>query len=382
MTKHAPSHRIAIIGAGIIGLSCAWEFAQRGALVTLFDPNPIGRGASWAAAGMLAPAYEAAGETNGHPALFDICQHSANLWPSWAAHLERRSGLPSGYSDTKTLAIALTTADKARLAALKAGLDRHAVPYEMLNAASARQYDSALSPEIQSVLLLPSDTHVDNRLTITALIALCETMPNITIIKGEANLTMRGGDFHHDGFDATLITAGWQSAIVKLRENDASFSLVNADPILDEIDPYGGQMLSVAKTPNSPRLTLRADDLYIVPKSDRIIIGATVEPGRTSPEVDTDAIATLRARAAAICPSLAGAQMIETWAGVRPGTSTHAPLLGETTAKGLFVASGHYRNGILLAPITAQIMADLILDGSETPLAAQFSPANFTPVSM
>lgn len=382
MNKNASYPNIAIIGAGIIGLSCAWEFAQRGASVTLFDPNPLGRGASWAAAGMLAPAYEAAGEANGHPALFDLCQHSANLWRSWAPHLERSSGLPSGYCDSETLAVALTRSDQARLDALRVGLDRYGVPYEALNTAMARQHDSALTTDIQSALLLPSDTHVDNRLTITALIALCEAAKNIAIIKSEANLTTRSGEFHHEGFDATLITAGWQSAIVKFREHGAAFSLVNADPILDEIDPYGGQMLSVAKTEDSPHMTVRADDLYIVPKSDRVIIGATVEPGRTSPSVDTEAIAKLHQRAAALCPKLADAPIIETWAGVRPGTSTHAPLLGATAAKGLFIASGHYRNGILLAPLTAHIMADLILNALETPLAAQFSPANYAPANM
>ena len=133
-------------------------------------------------------------------------------------------------------------------------------------------------------------------------------------------------------------------------------------------------MLSVAPVEGAPQMTVRAGHLYIVPKADRIIIGATSEPGRVLSQSEPDRIDDLLAHAIRICPVLETAPVLESWAGVRPGRKNHAPLLGRTRLDGVFVASGHFRNGILLAPITAQIMADLILDGEVSPLASAFAP--------
>ena len=133
-------------------------------------------------------------------------------------------------------------------------------------------------------------------------------------------------------------------------------------------------MLSVAPIPGGPQMTLRAGHLYIVPKADRIIIGATSEPGRALLQPEPEQIADLFAQAIRICPVLENAPVLESWAGVRPGRKNHAPLLGRTRLDGVFVASGHFRNGILLAPITAQIMADIILDERASPLASAFAP--------
>ena len=152
------------------------------------------------------------------------------------------------------------------------------------------------------------------------------------------------------------------------------FSLVNWAPALDQIDCYGGQMLSVAHGYGSPETTLRCGSIYIAPKADRVIIGATMEPGIATDAPAPEAIAALHARAARLCPVLAELPVIETWAGIRPGTPDHAPMIGETSTPGLFVAAGHYRNGILLAPITARIIADMMLGKSLSALHASFTP--------
>ena len=170
-----------------------------------------------------------------------------------------------------------------------------------------------------------------------------------------------------------LVSAGWKSAALKVEELGESFSLVNWDTGLDEIDSYGGQMLSVMRGPDGPATTLRAGHIYMVPRGDELIIGATMEPGRTEGMPDDTAIADLKSKAAAIVPSIAVAEITSSWAGVRPGTPDHAPFLGRTRQPNMFVAAGHYRNGILLAPITARIMADMILDGKTDPLAAAFA---------
>ncbi|MEM9842198.1 MAG: FAD-dependent oxidoreductase, partial [Pseudomonadota bacterium] len=149
--------------------------------------------------------------------------------------------------------------------------------------------------------------------------------------------------------------------------------------VLSEIQPYGGQMLSLAPTVGTPDITIRCGDLYIVPKADRIIVGATTEPGRVLDAADPDKIAKLRTRAAALCPALGDADMIESWAGTRPGRADHAPILGETALASVFVAAGHFRNGILLAPLTAQFMADLILAQRSHDLLQAFSPQRTQP---
>ena len=146
------------------------------------------------------------------------------------------------------------------------------------------------------------------------------------------------------------------------------------DPILRQIEPIAGQMLSVAPIEKGPKMTIRAGHIYIVPKTDRIVIGATSEPGRVLETPEADQIAALRAKAIEICPVLAEAPVLESWAGIRPGLVSHAPLIGETAMPGVHVAAGHYRNGILLAPITAQIISDLIQTGETNALAAKFAP--------
>ena len=377
MSPNPRSAHIAILGAGIIGLACAWELVQRGARVTLYDMQTPGRGASWAAAGMLAPAFEAAAEEGAHPRLFDLCMESAALWPGFAASVSHASGRDLGFSPGPSLALAFDGAESAGLHRLAAALTRHGVESEMLLPEAVWDIEPAVSRGVHGALRLPTDGQVDNRAIVTALIAALGEHEAVRFVTVPAPLEDREGRLCIEGHDMILAAAGWNTAAIKVRQNGEDFSLVNWDTALDEIDCYGGQMLSVAREPGLPTMTLRCGAIYIAPKPDRVIIGATMEPGRATLEPDEDTIAELRAEAARLCPAIAYAPEIETWAGVRPGTLDHAPLIGRTRADGLFVASGHYRNGILLAPVTAKIMADAMLDGKTGDLAAAFSPARF-----
>lgn len=365
--------RIAIAGAGIIGLGCALELARRGAPVTLYDPNTPGRGASWAAAGMIAPAFEAAAENGVHPRLFDLCLQGARLWTDFAARLERDAGVPLGYSPGPSLAIATNAEAAGHLAAIAARLELSGIPGDRLTPAEACAREPALSPHIASALSLPTDGHVNNRAVVTALLKLCMAHPDIAIEQRPAPIRASVMGVSVDDHDLLLVTAGWQSAVLKVEEHGREFSLVNWDAGLDGIDCYGGQMLSVTRGPDGPVTTLRAGHVYMVPRGDELVIGATMEPGRTDDMPDDAAIADLKAKAAGIVPCVADAEITSTWAGVRPGTPDHAPFLGRTRQPNMFIAAGHYRNGILLAPITAQIMAGMILDGETSPLAAAFA---------
>jgi glycine oxidase len=205
--------------------------------------------------------------------------------------------------------------------------------------------------------------------------------PLATLRSEAAPLRSEGGRLTLEGHDLILAAAGWSTAAIKVEENGELFSLVNWDPALDEIDCYGGQMLSVAHGYGSPETTLRCGAIYIAPKADRVIIGATVEPGVATEAPEPAAISALLARAARLCPVLADLPIIETWAGIRPGTRDRAPLIGETAVPGLYVASGHFRNGILLAPITARIIADMMLGKPMSELHQSFSPSRISAVA-
>lgn len=364
---------IAVIGAGIIGLSCALELARRGTRVTLYEISWPPRGASWAAAGMLAPAFEAVGVEGGHPDLFELCQKAIALWPDWAEWLERESGQASGYRPGPSLAVALDAAEADRLTALRIALKDHAFAPELCTDRLS-EIEPSLTPRAMAGLLLPSDGQVDNRLTLAALVTCAARHPLIEIRTEAAPVSFKDSVLDHAGHDATLLTAGWQTGSVKVATDRGSRDIRKFEPALQAIEPIGGQMLSVEPMEGGPQRTIRAGHIYIVPKADRIIIGATSEPGQVLRQTVPDQIARLRAKAIEICPSLANAAVLDSWAGVRPGLKSFAPLLGETRVPGLFVAAGHYRNGILLAPITAQIIADLILDQNPSELARAFSP--------
>lgn len=364
---------VAVIGAGIIGLSSALELADRGARVSLFEKKWPPRGASWAAAGMLAPAFEAASAPGTHPKLFELCQRGVEVWSEWSRRLEARSGRTAGYTPGPSLAIAKTPQQAALLEAVRARLADTAIAPQLCTD-QLSELEPAVRTDLLAAALLPSDGQADNRRTLEALVACVSNHPNISVHAHEPALKLSPNGLDHAGHDATLISAGWQSAQVQVDRGGQAVSVSTLDPVFNDVEAFGGQMLAVAPVEGSPRMTVRCGHLYIVPKSDRIIIGATTEPGRTIEQPDVATIEALHREAAEICPALGNATVLEAWAGIRPGTKDHAPILGETRCPGLFVATGHYRNGILLAPITAQIMADLILEGQASDLATAFLP--------
>lgn len=366
--------RVAIIGGGIIGLSIAFELAfRRSVRVTLFDTRECGRGASWAAAGMIAPAFEAAAEAGVHPRLFDLCLESAQLWPDFSADIERVSGLPSGFEPAPALAVATDAREAAHLQEIARVLAARGAAYKALGADDVCRLEPALSRDVLSGLELETDTRVDNRRTVTALLTALTANPRVTFVNARAPLKSRGGRVVLEGHDAIVAAAGWETAIIKVEEQGGLYSLVNWDTALDDIDCHAGQMLSVAAGAEAPRRVVRAGHVYLVPRGGQVVIGATMEPDRVIDEPEAEVIEALRAEGVKLCPALADAPVTERWAGVRPGTPDHAPFIGETVTPGLYVAAGHYRNGVLLAPVTARMIADQLLGQETGPLAAAFT---------
>jgi glycine oxidase len=375
MARTRTSLRVGILGAGVIGLSAAYELAvRRNVCVTIFDVGAPGRGASWAAAGMLAPAFEAAAEPGVHPRLFDLCLQSAALWPAFAAELTARSGGPVGFDPSASLAVAPDTRQAAKLARIRDVLGARGIAHVVLDAEALLALEPALSPSIPAGLELPTDMRVDNRTLVGALLGVLRAVPNVRFETGPAPLKSEGGCPVLANHDAILAAAGWQTAGIRVEQNGKFYRLENWDTTLGAIDCHSGQMLAVKAGPGAPQRVVRSGHLYLVPRGERVVIGATTEPGRVLEAPEPEAINGLKAEAARLCPGLAAAITLESWAGVRPGTPDHAPFLGRTAMPGLFVAAGHYRNGILLAPVTAQILADQILGEDAGELAAGFSP--------
>lgn len=373
-----PPNSIAIIGAGIIGLSSAWAFVRRGVRVSIFDPTPEARAASWAAAGMLAPAFEAGLEPNAHPDLFNMCEASAALWPGFARELSDETGVSLGVSFGKTLAVAADTGREAPLRDLLSALSQRGHELVHLNGDALNVQEPALSSGMTLGAWLESDGQVDNRAVMTALRAALEASGRADFVTEDAPLVMTPAGLRVADHDAVLVAAGWQTGAVQVQSDAVSVRLDAIEPSLEALSPIGGQMLSVVPADGqTPEATLRDGSLYIVPKADRVIIGATVEPGAALTSPTPDAIEGLKAAAARLCPGLAGARVIETWAGVRPGLPDHAPMIGQGPITGAWFATGHYRNGILLAPLTAQWIVSAMLKDHCDPLMAKFSLARF-----
>jgi glycine oxidase len=374
MSSSSSTPRIGIIGAGIIGLSVAYELAvRRGVRVTVHDVRPPGRGASWAAAGMLAPAFEAAAEPGVHPRLFELCLEGAALWPEFASELAARTGASVGLDEAASLAVALDDTEAARLERIARTLALKGIAHDRLTGDSMRALEPALSADVRGGLELSTDFRVHNRLTVTALLKALHDCPNVDFADGPAALRSVGGQLVLAGHDAIVVAAGWESAAVKVEENGQLYSLLNWETGLDQIDCHGGQMLSVKAGEGAPVRVVRAGHIYLVPRGGEVVIGATMEPGRVIDAPEPDVIDALRKAGGRLCPGLADAPVVESWTGVRPGTPDHAPFIGPASTPGLFVAAGHYRNGILLAPVTARIIADQILGAGTGDLAAAFS---------
>lgn len=374
MTLLSSRPRIGIIGAGIIGLSAAYELAvKRGAQVTVFDVRAPGRGASWAAAGMLAPAFEAASGPGAHPRLFDLCLAGGALWPGFAGELAERSGAATGFDQTPSLAVALDRDEAARQERIAAALTAAGVAHAALGPDEILRLEPALNPRVLGGLELAGDLRVDNRQALLALLLVLRGQAGVTFAAGPGPLKSEGGRLFLEGHDAVLAAAGWETASIRVEERGARRSLVDWEPALGNIDGHGGQILSVSGARGAPGRVVRSGHVYLVPRGGQVVIGATVEPGRVIAAPEAGAIEALRLEGVRLCPGLADAPVTGSWAGMRPGTPDHAPFIGQASVPGLFVAAGHYRNGILLAPITARLVAARIFGEAPGELAAAFS---------
>jgi glycine oxidase len=363
---------VLVVGGGVIGLGVAWRAAQAGMAVTVVDPSP-GRGASWAAAGMLAPVTEV---HYGEQALLRLNLAAADRWPGFAAELEEAAGRQVGYRACGTLTAARDTDDNAALEDLYRFQLRCGLQVERLRGRDCRRLEPGLAPSVRGGVLAPGDHQVDNRALAGALLAACERA-------GVRLLADRATGLRLDGERVTGVRlAGGGSpaaATVVLAAGCWSRELGGlAAELLPPVRPVKGQLLHLRGPAADPlcRRNVRGLEVYVVPRADgRVVVGATVEEQGFDTRVTAGAVHDLLRAALELLPDVAELELVETVAGLRPGSPDNAPLLGPAGVDGLVVATGHYRNGILLAPVTAEAVAELLATGSVPAAIAPFSPA-------
>lgn len=364
--------KVTIVGGGVIGLSIAWRAAERGLDVVVIDPAP-GRASSWAAAGMLAPVTEV---HYGEEGLLDINLASAALWPGFAADLEAFSDQEIGYLRTGTLVVARDTDDMAVLNALFEFQQSLDLPVERLGSREIRFMEPALSVGIRSGLFVSGDHQVDNRLFISALLVACKrsgvAFDRRRVKRIDGNLVTVAGDSsdvenaHTNGASAgaeicaeicVLAAGAWSAQIEGI-----------PDAARPAVRPIKGQILRLrSNAKNFLSRSIRGIDAYIVPRaSGEVVVGATSEDRGFDTMVTTGAVHELLRAAIELVPDVAELEFVEALAGLRPGSHDNVPMIGNSDVDGLVLATGHFRNGILLAPLTASAITSLLC-GEELP---------------
>jgi glycine oxidase len=371
---------VLVAGGGVIGLGVAWRAATAGLRVRVCDPvlgtTPSGgRWASWAAAGMLAPVAEV---HYGETALLALNLASASRWPGFAAELEEAAGMPVSYRRTGTLLIARDTDDNAALEdvyryQLAAGLE-----VERLGSRACRQLEPRLSPRVRGGVHVAGDHQVDNRALWTALRAACERAGVSLTGEAVAELLVEG-----ERVAGAVLASGERvaAATAVLAAGSWSGSIGGLPPgLLPPVRPVKGQLLHL-RGPASPPLlerVLRGLDVYLVPRADgRLVVGATSEERGFDAVPTAGAVHDLLRDAIELLPDVAELAFSEVATGLRPASPDNAPLLGPSGLDGLVVATGHYRNGILLTPVTADAIAELLETGKVPELIAPFDPRRF-----
>lgn len=356
MPSSSKSYDVVVVGAGVIGLACGWRAAQRGRSVLAIDRASPGAGASGVAAGMLAPVTEAA---FGEQGLLELNLESARLWPRFAAEVEDASGQEIGYASTGAIVVA-ADADEARelrrLHEFKRSLGLDA---EWLSGRQCRALEPGLAPRVAGGILAPGDAYVDPPALVRALAgALVRAGGEIAAETEAAEILTLDGAVTGVGTPAGEIFAG--SVVIAAGAWSGALSHPEAPPVR----PVKGQVLELrvpagARRPAS-RL-IRTPSCYLVSRGDgRVTLGATVEERGFDGAVTAGGLHELLEAAREVLPDVDELELVEARAGLRPGTPDNLPVIGAGATDGLIWATGHHRNGVLLAPLTGAAVAGLL----------------------
>lgn len=361
---------VAIAGAGVIGGAIALELSRAGLSVGVFDRQQPGLEASWASAGILSPAPE----NPGMIAMVPLSKASLTMYPQFIEQVEELAGQSTGFRPKGTLEALFSHDAKAELStiiALHHGLGLRAEP---LRSADARELEPALSEQMEAAVLRPEEASVDNRALTSAVLHAAQRRGSEIFSGDGARAIWREGQrckglvLQNEKVQAewTVIAAGCFSATIE------------GMPACAPVRPAKGQMVALRADDLKIERVLWSEKIYIVPRNDgRIVAGATVEYTGFDKRTTAGGIERILSAAIELAPSLKDAYMEETWAGLRPDSPDHLPILGPTDMDGLLMATGHFRSGILLTPITARLIREWITEQRVTVDWERFSPMRF-----
>ncbi|WP_199810006.1 glycine oxidase ThiO [Streptomyces sp. NRRL F-5126] len=378
-TPTTRAYDVLVIGGGIIGLVTAWRAAQRGLRTAVVDPEP-GGGAARVAAGMLAAVTEL---HYGEETLLGLNLASARRYPQFVAELEAASGLDTGYRACGTLAVALDSDDRAHLRELHAFQEKCGLTSEWLGGRDCRRLEPMLAPGVRGGLRVDGDHQIDPRRMAAALLAACERAGVALRRTWAERLSVRGGRA------VGVVTAdGTALAADQLVLAGGSMSGRLAgvpDEVLPPVRPVKGQVLRLTVPrryapflSRTVRAVVRGGHVYLVPRENgELVVGATSEELGWDTTVTAGGVYELLRDAHELVPGITELPLTETRAGLRPGSPDNAPLLGPTPLPGLHLATGHFRNGVLLTPVTGDAMAELLTTGELPEVARPFTPSRF-----
>ncbi|MEU0811102.1 glycine oxidase ThiO [Streptomyces sp. NPDC005970] len=378
-TRPDGSYDALVIGGGVIGLVTAWRAALRGLRTAVADPAP-GGGAAQVAAGMLAAVTEL---HYGEQTLLALNLASARRYPDFVAELEEASGQDVGYRACGTLAVAFDPDDRAQLRELHDFQRRLGLESQWLTGRECRRLEPMLAPGVRGGLRVDGDHQVDPRRLAAALLTACERAGVVFHRSRAERLTLSAdratGAELADGTrlaaERTVLAAGSLSGRLAGVPEDA----------LPPVRPVKGQVLRLRVPPayapflsRTVRAEVRGGHVYLVPRENgELVVGATSEELGWDTTVTAGGVYELLRDAHELVPGITELPLVETCAGLRPGSPDNAPLLGPSALPGLSVATGHYRNGVLLTPVTGDVMAEVLTRGELPDEARPFSPRRF-----
>ncbi|MFD5161431.1 glycine oxidase ThiO [Streptomyces hawaiiensis] len=383
MSPTSTSSDVLVIGGGIIGLVTAWRAAQRGFATAVVDPEP-GGGAAQVAAGMLAAVTEL---HYGEQTLLGLNLASARRYPDFAAELTELTGQDLGYRRCGTLAVALDADDRAHLRELHALQQQSGLESQWLSGRECRRLEPMLAPGVRGGLRVDGDHQIDPRRLAGALVAACERAGVVFHRVWAQRLTVV-----RDRVTGVVLADGTEPAAgqVVLAGGSLSGRLAGVpQDVLPPVRPVKGQVLRLTMPQRhgpflsrTVRAVVRGSHVYLVPRaSGELVVGATSEELGWDTTVTAGGVYELLRDAHELVPGITELPLTETRAGLRPGSPDNAPLLGPTGLDGLLLATGHYRNGVLLTPVTGDAMAHVLATGELPEEARPFTPKRFSPAT-
>lgn len=385
--NHQPTFRagenadVVIVGGGVIGLTIARALALRGIEVMLLERARPGAEASHAAGGILGPQAEADCADD----FFALACKSRDMYPEFATTLLEESGINTELNTTGTLYLGFTENDQEQMERRYEWQKRAGLAVEKLSPTEARRLEPAIAETVCCALRFPLDIQVENRRLLTALVAANERL-GVRLITGVNVESLR---LEHNRVAGVETSAGFVSSRKVIVAGGAWSSLISASGLSSKrlprvgIEPVRGQMICFQANCHLARHVLYSPRGYIVPRNDgRVLAGSSSERAGFAKDVTAAGLHLILSNALEISPGVASLPLVDTWAGLRPRAADDLPVIGPCEIEGLYYATGHYRNGILLAPITGELIAEAIVGNVVSDLCCPFVPDRFDLVSV